>query len=54
MLVLKLLLEVDLLRDLLAVLQLQVDHVLLEVDDVVLCDRLEPLQQIFVLLLELR
>ena len=53
MLVLKLLLEVDLLRDLLAVLQLQVDHVLLEVDDVVLCDSLEPLQQIFVLLLEL-
>ena len=53
MLVLKFLLQVHLLRDFLAVLQLQVDHVFLEVHDVILCDRLEPLQKVLVLLLQL-
>jgi hypothetical protein len=52
-LVLELLLQVHLLRHLLRVLELQVDHVLLEVDDTVLGHGLEPLQQILVFLFQL-
>lgn len=54
MLVLKFLLQVDLLRDFLTVLQLQVDHILLEVDYIIFSDSLEPFQQILILLLKFR